>query len=203
VREWTIASVWYTSYGSNLSQARFACYLTGGTFPGSTSVLPGARDASPPAESMPFDVPYRLYFAGHTRSWGGAPAFIGTTPDPLHTLGRAYLIGWDQFEDVVAQENGRQTASIDWIQLGDLAAGEALTLGPGWYDHLICLGHHQGVPVVTFTAPEPITPTAAPSRGYLATIIEGLRQTYGLSQDEIVAYLAARGCDGDTVAAIC
>ena len=64
-------------------------------------------------------IAHQLYFHGESRVWGGSPAFIDTVPvDGLAGLARAYLIGWDQFEDVVAQENGRPSTSIEIADRG-------------------------------------------------------------------------------------
>ena len=41
--------VFYAAYGSNLSAERFACYIAGGTAPGASRALPGARDSASPS----------------------------------------------------------------------------------------------------------------------------------------------------------
>ncbi len=45
------------TYGSNMSGARLAAYLTGGVPPGGSRADPGARDSSPPRRSVPVDLP--------------------------------------------------------------------------------------------------------------------------------------------------
>ena len=106
--------VWYASYGSNLSEERFACYIAGGRPRGASRTFAGARDASPPRDSVALELPHQLYFSGESRIWGGSPAFVDREPsDGVVALARGYLIGWDQFEDVIAQENGRPSSSIE------------------------------------------------------------------------------------------
>ena len=57
-----------------------------------------------------------------------------------------------------------------------------MLVGPGRYDRLVCVGTLEGLPILTFTAPatlESVLPEA-PSLAYLAHIITGLRETFGL-----------------------
>jgi hypothetical protein len=196
--------IWYASYGSNLSAERFACYITGGRPRGSRRTYVGARDKAPPAGTAALKISYQLYFSGESRVWGGSPAFIDTKPvDGIVSLARAYLIGWDQFEDVVAQENSRPSASIE-VDDQDLIPGFSWQIGSGRYQNLLCTGHLDDMPVVTFTAPwsmNEVTP-GAPSADYLAMLITGLREAHDLSDEELVSYLgSAPGCSRDAVMA--
>jgi hypothetical protein len=148
-------------------------------------------------------VPHRLYFSGSSRIWGGSPAFIDTeTAGDGHSLARAYLIRWDQFEDVVAQENGRPVAPIE-IDDHELEAGFCRGIGPGRYECLLCTERSDDVPVVTFTAPWTMrqAPVGCPSAGYLAMLIAGLRQAHALRDEELTEYLGtAPGCHQDVLA---
>jgi hypothetical protein len=195
--------VWYASYGSNLCAERFRCYVAGGIPPGLTRPCRGARDTRPPREDRPLDIDHRLYFAGFAEPWGGAPCFVDTVESPdTPTHARAYLITWEQFEDVVAQENGRPTSRID-LDRGDLGAGFGIRLGSGRYENLLCFGRRDdGFPVMTITSPWTMSDAqlAAPSPAYLKVMITGLRQSHGMSDDAIVAYLAAApGCSEQLV----
>lgn len=192
--------VWYASYGSNLSATRFATYIQGGRAHGAARAHAGARDATPPRDDVAISIDHRLYFSGHSTLWGGAAAFIDTVSitdeDAQRSLGRAYLISWAQFEDVVAEENGRPTAPIA-IADAELVGGFSRVIGPGRYENLLCLGRRGDVPVVTFTAPWTMDAlhSAAPSRAYLAMLAEGLREAHGLADFEILTYLGgAPGC---------
>ncbi|HEY6472038.1 MAG TPA: hypothetical protein VIY26_04035 [Acidimicrobiales bacterium] len=197
-------TVWYASYGSNLCADRFGCYLAGGLPRGAAHPCRGARDATPPREDRPLDIPHRLYFAGTSKTWGGAPCFIDTVEDattPTHA--RAYLITWGQFEDVVAQENGhRATPPIDRALHG-LAAGTGQRIGPGRYEHLLCVGRLDDVPVLTFTSPSTMDDAglAAPAPAYLSLLVDGLRESHRLRDDALVTYLgSAPGCSTELAA---
>ena len=194
--------IWYASYGSNLNAERFSCYIAGGRPSGATRTYVGARDKSPPRDAVALKISYQLYFSGESRVWGGSPTLIDKNPvDGVAGLARAYLIGWDQFEDVVAQENGRPSASID-IDAHDLVPGFSRQIGPGRYENLLCPGRLNDMPVVTFTAPwsmSEVTP-GPPSVGYLAILITGLREAHDLSDKELTSYLgSAPGCFPDAV----
>lgn len=149
-------------------------------------------------EDRPLDIGHRLYFAGFAEPWGGAPCFIDIVESPdTPTRARAYLITWEQFEDVVAQENARPTSPID-LDDRDLTESCSFRLGPGRYENLLCFGRHDdGFPLVTITSPWTMTDAqlGAPSPAYLKVMIAGLRQSHSMSDDAIVAYLAAApGC---------
>jgi hypothetical protein len=196
--------VWYAAYGSNLSAARFGCYLTGGRpDPGATRDYTGARDASPPRAARPLRLPHRLYFTGTSSVWGGATAFLEPARGTPTTWGRAYLVTWAQFEDVVAQESHRTSAPI---AIGDveLHAGRSVTMGPGRYETMLCVGRHAGVPVVTFTAPWTLADVdpGPPVPAYLAMLVAGLRETHQLDDAQIRSYLTgAPGCTSALVEA--
>ncbi len=160
----------------------------------------GARDKRTPLATVALEVPYRLYFTGTSTVWGGSPAFIDTQRSEAHrSLVRAYLISWEQFEDVVAQENARETSPIN---VGELIDGVFAQIGPGRYENLLCVGKRGGVPIVTITAPwtlSAVTP-GEPSLAYLATLIAGLQEAHALDDDAIVDYLgAAPGCTPELV----
>jgi hypothetical protein len=198
--------VFYAAYGSNLSARRFECYIAGGTAPGSRRAQRGARDRRLPASDPPRQVRLRgrLYFSGSAQTWGGgAPAFFEPADQPVPAVfGRAWRLGWDQFEDVLAQENGRAVTDPLEIDPADLRHGFSTVIGPGRYDRVVCVGTLDGLPVVTCTAPEPlesVTP-AAPATAYLAHVITGLRETFALDDAAIIDYLGrAPGSTPDLV----
>jgi hypothetical protein len=199
--------VFYAAYGSNLSAERFACYIGGGTAPGSSRAHPGARDRRQPETWRALRLPGRLSFRGQSLTWGGAVAIFEPSTPTSHAgtevFARAWRLGWDQLEDVMAQENGRPTCRLV-VEPAALVDGSSLLVGPGRYDRLVCVGTLEGLPVLTFTAPaslESIIPEA-PSLAYLAHIITGLRETFGLVDAEVVDYLGvAPGATPDLVRA--
>jgi hypothetical protein len=192
--------IWYAAYGSNLFADRFACYIQGGRPAGSTWTFRGARDKRPPLASAALEIPYRLYFAGTSKAWGGSPAFIDSQRSDHHcSFVRAYMIRWQQFEDVVAQENVRETVPIT---IGNRREGQLEQIGPGRYETLLCVGMREEVPIVTFTAPWTFSQVVPgePSLPYLSMLVAGLREAHELTDGAIVDYLAAApGCSSALV----
>jgi len=139
---------------------------------------------------------HRLYFTGDSPVWSGATAFLDTGRGDAKAWARAYLVTWEQFEDVVAQECRRGPAPIT-VGDAELDEGFCQVIGPGRYETLVCAGRLQGVPVVTVTAPwtfDEVVP-APPVPAYLAMMISGLRDAHQLTDADITAYLAgAPGC---------
>jgi hypothetical protein len=184
-----MSMVWYVSYGSNLDPDRLGTYLGGGTPDGGHFTYRGARDASPPRARRPCRVPHDLYFAGESRTWGGGIAFLDHEHvSPAPTLGHAYLVTAEQFEDVAAQETGREHAEVE---VAEVRSAGSVTLGPGRYDRVVWLGDVDDVPQLTFTSPEPSSAAeaAAPRPRYLHRILVGLEAAHGMTPAESAAYL--------------
>ena len=176
-----IEYVWYAGYGSNLSWARFRCYLEGGRPPYAQVGYPGNRGchgaSSPPLESRMIEIPHQVYFAlpegsSGTDTWGaGGVAFIRPEPDgTVATICRIWLISVEQYTCVRTQE-GRL------------------------YSEDVLLSSTAGHPVRTVTHPVALGNLRPPSWRYLKTIAVGLRETHGLTgrrvnDAEIAAYLA-------------
>lgn len=182
--------VWYASYGSNLDQRRFMCYIGGGQPEGSSESEVGCRIQTPPLETRPVTIPYPLYFAGESSRWGGGVAFIGHQRQdrPSHTLGRMYLITVEQFIDVVSQENRGVEIKVELQQIH--AAGKQQLMESD-YGTIVSLGTDKGIPVFTFTSHLDLDtqPSTAPSSSYLGTIVAGLLQTYQVKNEELIDYL--------------
>ncbi len=196
--------VWYASYGSNLFRARFMAYIAGGSPPGEAFSQAGCNDPTPPREDRPLTIPHRLYFAQRSANWeNGGVCFIRRGAEPgVETLGRIYLITESQFKEVFYQENG-------WSGFRDLpppvkpghplhldlgrvpAMGALKTEAPGWYSTILNLGEVQGHPIFTFTASwdEDRIPKIPPGPRYRDTIVRGMKECYGLPDQEIRAYL--------------
>ena len=154
--------VWYAGYGSNLSRARFACYVEGGTPAGTTRTYAGCRDRTPPRRTTALRFRGALAFAGESTVWGGGIAFLDPNGD-AEVVARGYLVTTDQLDDVAAQET--------------------------WYDGLFTVGDRDGVPVIALTS-SGTHEQAAPSAAYLRTLLEGLTDGL-LGTDEAIAYLLA------------
>ena len=181
----------YFCYGSNLKRSRFMTYLCGGRPPGAETVInPGARDQTPPLDSRPVRLNYELYFAGHSKWWNAAPAFIRPARGDEFTYGRSYRIFYDQFNDVVAQECGKPVDGSCLVPpLGDLVRAKEFEL-PGnlLYGRLLYVGDDNGFPLLSFTTNRKLA-AGPPSRPYLKIIISGLRETYQMTDAEICDYL--------------
>ncbi len=172
--------MWYVAYGSNMDRRRLTAYLGGGGVSGSRFVERGARDPRAPLASARLWLDRRVRFVGHSRRWGGGVAVLEhRRRTGVRTPARAWLIGHDQFEDIVAQENRRPVAPIRLPG----RTGRVVAVGTGTYDGLLLLGHSpvDGRPLVTITAPEPPEqlPSTPPSAAYAATIAAGITETHG------------------------
>ncbi|MBP1971411.1 hypothetical protein J2Z83_003550 [Virgibacillus natechei] len=180
--------VWYVSFGSNIFQERFLCYINGDRPHGSTKKETGCEDKTPPKASEKVELAYPLYFSKERSKWGeGGVAFIGhETMNNTMTIGRKYLITDEQFIEVVAQENNQYDLDID---LHDVIEKGHKSVNSGWYGRLVYLGDKDGYPMFTFTSNQPIDDTTftKPSAAYLSTITSGLLEL-GLSKDGIVEY---------------
>lgn len=165
--------IWYASYGSNMDTDRLRYYLTGGRPPGAARTYPGCRDRRPPVRSVPVEFPGTLYFATESPVWQGGRAFYD--PSTVGVVrGRAHLVTAQQFSDIAAQEM-YEVPGKDLDLAAVLTDGRA-TLGPGRYETLVLLGHLEGIPVLTFTAPWRLSEVTwnKPSAQYLLHLAHGL-----------------------------
>lgn len=163
------AFVWYACYGSNLCKERFLWYIQGG----GPKNNPGCQDKTLPVVDRPYTIPYGLYFANHSKTWGnGGVAFLKTERnEKANTLGRAYLITNALFEDVKRQEGA----------------------SANWYGHVLDLGTLGGIPVKTLTrVPEKSGQYVinTPSLEYLDMLRRGIWETYpSMTVEEVSKYL--------------
>ena len=165
--------VWYVGYGSNLSKQRFFCYIVGGTPKYGKKYNDGCSDTNCPTDDKQIKIPYRLYFAlpnGNTETdnWGrGGVAFINPVKEENEhywSLCRMWKITCAQYEEVRNQE------------------------GKCWYNHEIYLGEEGNIPIRTITNKGILTPYNQPSEEYLKTIALGLKETFSMTNEDIVRY---------------
>ncbi len=200
--------IWYATYGSNLLRGRLDCYIQGGQPAGVANVYPGCRDKASPRDARRVVLPYRLYFAERSESWGGAIAFIRRTISDTSTYGRMFLMTYGQFNDVVRQENGRRVpGSIVVPPFEVLAnAGRWEIADYRLYAGIIKIGTRHGHPILSLTAGHESHVVGAPSEAYVKTIVSGLKETYPcMRNSRILAYLGAaegirEGISKDTLA---
>lgn len=176
--------VWYLSYGSNMSAARFRCYLTGGLPVGARRLNPGCRDRSAPQRDVAVRLAGGLVFAGDSSVWGGGIAFYDPgAQDEL--AARAYLVTYGQLTDIVAQEVRRPVGS-DVIR-GD-GACRRWQVASSVYGTLLQLDDNDGLPMFTITSLKDLEP-ATPSAPYLRTVLRGLGEAFGWTAEERALYL--------------
>ena len=170
--------VWYASYGSNLLESRFHCYISGGTPEGSTKEEIGCTNPAVPLKVAPLTIPYEMYFSEYSHRWGGGVAFINTVRDPsIRTYGKKYLITEEQFEQIVQQENNNANMKID-LELAKKV--HSYSFSDSWYGNILYLGEAEGYPIFTFTDNRDITEKkiTPPSLAYLKNIYRGLIDLY-------------------------
>ncbi len=115
-------------------------------------------------------------------------AFLEHSTSTIKSLGRRYLITLAQFDDLMAQESRRPSSPMP---VDDLEPGRHHLVGQGNYDNLLALDPVDGIPVITFTAPNPPEnrEPAPPSPAYLGTVVRGLADAHPLAAREIAERL--------------
>lgn len=185
--------LWYASFGSNLSWARFEKYLKGGSAElASHSFEPGARDPSDPIDETLITLDREMFFAYRSQKWdGGGVAFLASDRSENETICRVYKITVQQFEDVHMQESGRdEPAELDVEEL--LAAG-SLQQYDSLYGLALLVGEHSdGLPIVTITTARTDLELNSPSVGYAATIALGLVESTSINPEDAVDYVLSR-----------
>lgn len=186
-----ITRLWYASYGSNLMENRFLCYIRGGKPPGALRTYAGCTDTTPPRRNESLMINAGLYFARQSKTWSaGGVGFIKPNADPQEkTFARSYLISAEQFTELVKQE-------IRWkgdfkINMEALVENGSIILNErSWYNKILFLGFLEGAPIVTFTNQHYLSRELnTPDEKYLLMIINGLRETWNLSNTDIEYYL--------------
>lgn len=184
--------VWYASYGSNINEERFLSYITGGVPNGSMVKERGCRDKSLPKDSKKIFLPYPMFFAMSSARWEqkGVCFIEAFTQENQQTLGKMYQITKEQFCDVVSQENNMDKLEINFNELDRV--GSVIISKKKFYGKIIRVGFDKGKPIYTFTSPNPISEYRAPALSYLKVIAHGIKETYGLEEQEIIRYLLQR-----------
>ena len=168
--------LWYVAYGSNLFRERFRCYLAGGRPEGGARSQAGCRDPRPARAEQSITVPGGIYFAHHSRTWGGGTAFYD--PDlPGRAAARAYLLTRRQFCDVLSQEMHRPVG-VDHDLSEALRHGRQ-RIGPGRYETVLKVGERGGCPMLTFTSPNRARRTRRPPRTWRCSAAASARRTAG------------------------
>lgn len=166
--------VLYVSYGSNMNYKRFMRYIAGGT--AGTRTYKGARDTTPPAEVQHRQIDHPLVFKGESAVWTGGVGFLDDTKKGL-TRAVGYLITWEQFIDVVTQENNASEPVTITRKAGEYILENLNTpvVTRPHYNKIVNLGESEGVPALTFTSANLHEwEDTIPSTDYLAMLEENL-----------------------------
>lgn len=186
--------VWYACYGSNILEERFLCYIRGGQPKGAKKTHEGCSNRTLPAENESFYFQSQLYFAKESANWdNGGVAFIRNSfePDAL-TYGRIYLVTKGQLIDVARQETGTTTGlTIDFDRA--INDGSFIFKRPSWYGNLLYLGQKNGYPIFTLTNENNLQQFTKPSKNYIKTISEGIKETHNFDDKRIWEYLRTKG----------
>lgn len=175
--------IWYACYGSNLKKSNFLDYIQ------------KCSDKSTPRDDKQYRLPYELYFSISSEKWDykGVSFIKLQKAEHTKTLGRIYLIKKEQFNEIVGQESIKRSndtpINIDFEET--ISKGYSLIPEIKCYARIIYIGSEEGYPIFTFTArwdDENIGPKP-PGKRYLKEIIEGIKETYDLQDEEIIEYL--------------
>lgn len=192
--------IWYASYGSNILQERFHCYIRGGKPKGSNTKYNGCNDKTLPLNNEDFYIPSELYFAKESiKTWeGGGVGFIANKFGNERTLGRIYLITKEQFIDVIKQEcDIKQDIPLDFELI---VKQESFVLKEtNWYNKIIYLGDQSGYPIFTFTHDgDYFDEINKPNKNYLKLIMKGLKEITNFNEYDIADYFEnLKGISGE------
>ncbi len=168
--------VWYVSYGVNMLEERFLCYIKGGSFRGMDRVYSGCADKSLPLAKMNYILPYEMYCANSSSTWDGSGVAFLDMKTEGKTYGVAYLIKKNQLEDICRQENGGKLPS------------ETLN----WYDSIETIGSWDDIDVVTLTSKERKERTSFGPK-YYWELVEAVEKNYSyLGYNEAEEYVKRR-----------
>jgi len=204
--------VWYGSYGSNMFDKRFMCYIQGGEIEGMVITNRGCDNKNKPHKDIYYQTSHPLYFAKESITWGGGGvAFIhpdrnsasssknnrpNSTNNNNLTHMRLYLISERQFIQVVQQENVKMTkdeaALLDFEHIKTKGKQKIMKT---WYGTILHLGAQDGCPIFTFTNERTITSVDDfnhPAESYISVIRKGLIQMQ-FSDAQVFEYLSQKG----------
>lgn len=163
--------VWYASYGSNMLYERFLTFIKGGYCKFNGVEYKGCRNTLIPKDSRPITIPYNMYYGNKSSIWGDAGVAFLDIESYGQALGRMHLVTWEQFEDILSQQER----------------------GENWYNQSVSLGEYNGMEIITFTN-KSTRPCNDPADNYLEVIRMGIKETYpDMSDFDIMKYLVKCG----------
>ena len=159
--------IWYVAYGSDILYEKFLHYIRGGICQFNHKEYYGCSDQSLPLASREMIIPYEAYVAGNNPSWHYKGVMFLDVNKPGETLGRAYLVKIEQYEEIRDQV-GRSSE---------------------WYDKEVDLGTYLGIPIKAITNKARKVINVASSK-YQKVVEAGIKETYlTKTEKEIEDYL--------------
>lgn len=185
-----MTELWYLAYGSNLQARLLARYL---------EEPPRAR------ESHWLQLERSLYFAGESRKWSGAVAFLSlsTTADrAMFTTCLAVAVTRPELEEVFRCENGlgvtlgAVTDDLDVEDWAEVPMRRPQDHRLGKYNAVLRGPDLEGRPSFTFSTARRLA-LGAPAPDYAAAIADGLAARDGVAPTSEYLGLRTRDLTGD------
>lgn len=174
---------------------RFLKYIQGGqlTVNGETRDYKACpTDTLSPKKSEPYLIDRKFFFAKESKTWNkhGVGFISNKRNKKSKTFGKLYLLSQAQFSHLFAQENGRESAKINYEAL--LKNG-VLDFDYNFYNRIILLDKsYNGHPILTFTNKDNLK-VNEPHLEYAQLISNGLKLTHKLTDKEAIEYLTKKG----------
>lgn len=181
--------VWYASYGSNINRDRFYKYITGGQAEGCNKVEVGCTSKELPIREANIILKHQLIFAEKSERWNGGVAFLNPKIDEdENTVGRMYLIGLEQFKEIVQQENNLVLDKNVWSEFEGIKENSSLKIVDSKYGKVMRLSDYGSYPVYTFTTIKDVEDLSIcePSKEYLEVINKGKRDAFKSGTNVVV-----------------
>ena len=173
----------YGAYGSNMDPTRFDKYIAGADG-GEHGAHAGSSDKTPTIVIGVRTIGAQLYFAGQSKRWGAATAYLSFVEPDAKAYLQTYSVSEQQMVDLARQEAGVSSGTIVSIP----PRGESLEFAPKSRYGVLDTTDSG---IVVLTTNQDLAP-GIPSEPYLRPIVRGLVAA-GVSSDEVVEYLDAAG----------
>lgn len=180
--------VWYASYGSNILEERFNCYIEGSKYKHNSKSEYGCINKSLPIDSRSYIFNIGLSFAFNSYKWnGGGVAFLDKNLSNKKTFAKIYKITKEQFTHIFMQENGLNPHKDElMVDFTSLSKDKSLIVSDSWYGLILEVDEIDGLPVYTFTNPNVLNEYNCPSPEYLQTIISGIKSSRDIPNKQII-----------------
>ena len=159
--------IYYVSYGSNILEERFKCYIKGGICKFNNKKYSPCTNKHMPIKSKNIMIPYKMYFSNSSANWNGSSVCFLDYSKKDYSYGKAYLITKDQFFEIQKKEGITRYGRI--IQLEDI----------------------EGYKAYTFTNENILEYKQIDSikEEYLNVVKKGLKESFNLTEQEVMDYI--------------